>query len=331
MKTNGKAVDAPELPAGTWQWRVRPEEEHQYIQYDWTVGSEIVSEHDPSTPKAVRSDADGDNDVFFVTPNGTWSRNYYAQHVGSVSDAWGGTNELVSAKGKGRIQNLYFGSADPNVMCLTDRENGDAIFLDEVYTGRPEEIEENMARLSKIETILAGAGDDIVDMTSQQFAYVGGDMLIRGGDGDDVIWANKGSNQLFGDAGNDRIVGAAGKDLIVGGSGNDRMHGGGGEDIFTFCDNWGTDTVEQTADGKVTLWFMEGDYDHWNSETLTYTEGENSVTVSGVSADRIELVFAFYDTPSYAVFDKLIQAGAFDAFSSRTVFDVEQTGYLAKA
>ena len=216
-------------------------------------------------------------------------------------------------------------------MCLTDKENGDAIFLDDIYTERPEEIEEDMARLSKIETILAGAGDDIVDMTSQQFAYVGGDMVIRGGDGDDVIWANKGSNQLFGDAGNDRIVGASGKDLIVGGSGNDHMHGGGGEDIFTFGENWGTDTVEQTADSKVTLWFMEGDFDHWNSETLTYTEGENSVTVSGVSADQIELVFAFYDTASYAVFDKLIQAGAFAAFSSRTVFDVEPAGYLANA
>ena len=136
---------------------------------------------------------------------------------------------------------------------------------------------------------------------------------------------------LFGDAGNDRIVGASGNDVIAGGIGNDRMHGGGGNDVFTFCDNWGTDTVEQTADGKVTLWFMEGDFDHWNSETLTYTEGENSVTVSGVSTDQIELVFAFYDTASYAVFDKLIQAGAFEPFSSRTVFDVEPAGYLANA
>lgn len=71
-------------------------------------------------------------------------------------------NRLKAASGKGRIQNLYFGSADPNVMCLTDNENGDAIFLDDIYTERPEEIEEDMARLSKIETILAGAGDDIV-------------------------------------------------------------------------------------------------------------------------------------------------------------------------
>jgi len=88
---------------------------------------------------------------------------------------------------------------------------------------------------------------------------------------------------------------------------------------------------EQMSLGNAPLWFMEGDFDHWNSETMTYTEGENSVTVSGVSTDRIELVFAFYDTQSYAVFDKLIQAGSFDAFSSRTVFDVEPAGYLANS
>lgn len=236
---------------------------------------------------------------------------------------------MVSANGKGRIQNLYFGSADPNVLCLTDNENGDAIFLDDVYTERPEEIEEDMARLSRIETILAGAGDDIVDMTSQKFAYIGGDMLIRGGDGDDVIWVNKGSNQLFDDAGNDRIIGASGRDLIVGGAGNDRMHGGGGDDIFTFCDNWGVDEVEQLDGGSVTLWFKSGDLGNWNSETLTYTDGENSVKVSGVSADRIELVFAYTDKESFSLFGKLLDAAAFEAFSSRTVFDTEPAGYLA--
>ena len=34
---------------------------------------------------------------------------------------------------------------------------------------------------------------------------------------------------------------------------------------------------------------------------------------------------------NYAVFDKLIQAGVFEPFSSRTVFDVEPAGNLANA
>lgn len=51
----------------------------------------------------------------------------------------------------------------------------------------------------------------------------------------------------------------------------------------------------------------------------------------GVSADRVELVFAYYDADSCTMFGKLFDAGAFDAFSSRTVFDAEPVGYLANA
>ena len=50
------------------------------------------------------------------------------------------------------------------MLCLTDAENGDAIYVDDVYTGLPEEIEENTARLFRLRKIIAGAGDDIVDM-----------------------------------------------------------------------------------------------------------------------------------------------------------------------
>ena len=114
---------------------------------------------------------------------------YTAKHVGSVGD-WTGTGEMVSAAGKGRIQDLFFGSADPGSLYLTDSDNGDALFLDDVYTGLPEEIEENTARLFRLREILAGAGDDIIDMTSQRFEYTGGVLTISGGDGDDVIWVN---------------------------------------------------------------------------------------------------------------------------------------------
>ena len=50
------------------------------------------------------------------------------------------------------------------------------------------------------------------------------------------------------------------------------LHGGGGDDIFTFCENWGTDTVEQLADGSVLLWFASGSEENWDESTLTYTD-----------------------------------------------------------
>ena len=42
--------------------------------------------------------------------------------------------------------------------------------------------------------------------------------------------------------------------------------------MFAFCDNWGTDTVEQLAGGTVTLWFAsESGTGVWDETTLTYT------------------------------------------------------------
>ena len=320
VTTTEIAVDMPELPAGTYQWRVKT-----YGGTEWTVGEPIVSEVESATPKVVRSNGDGNDDLFFASPNGTWSDSYYARHVGSVND-WTGTNEIVSANGRGRIQNLFFGSSDPNVLCLTDSENGDAIFVDDSYTELPKEVEENTARLYRIQEIRAGAGDDIVDMTSRRFEYTGRGLTIRGGDGDDVIWANKGGNMLFGDAGNDRIIGASGNDLIAGGTGNDSMHGGGGNDVFTFCDNWGTDTVQQLETGSVTLWFASGDESRWNASTLTYTDGDNSVRVSGVTPDQISLKFG--DDGS-VLFSVLSEIGAFADFTSQKVFEESGQGLLA--
>jgi hypothetical protein len=131
---------------------------------------------------------------------------------------------------------------------------------------------------------------------------------------------------LFGDAGDDRIVGASGQDVIAGGIGNDRMHGGGGDDVFTFCENWGTDEVEQLEDGFVLLWFASGDKSKWDEATLTYTDGENSIRVSGVSAEKIELKFGDDGSTRY---DMLASAGAFAEFTSKKIFGESGKGILA--
>ena len=246
-----------------------------------------------------------------------------AQHVGSVND-WRGTNELVFIEGKGRIQNCFFGSADPNILCLTDGDNGEALFLDDVFTELPESIASHQARIANIDEIRAGAGGDVIDLTSWRFEYTGGGMIVRGGEGDDTIWANKGENYLFGDEGDDRIVGASGNDVIAGGAGNDRMHGGGGADVFTFCENFGMDTVEQLETGSVTLWFAAGNESHWDAGTMTYSDGENSVTVKGAAS--VGLKFGDDGSDRY---DALASAGAFAEFTSQKIFEDSQKGMLA--
>jgi autotransporter passenger strand-loop-strand repeat protein len=331
-QTSGWGVDTLELPSGTYQWRVKvladePEdpEEEPGPDGEWISGNEIVSDNAPGAPKIAQSNADGNADLFFASPVGVWKNSYVAQHAGTLG-GWAGTNERVSAWGKGRIQNLFFGSADVNALYLTDSENGDALFVDDVFTGSPESVAEETARLFQIAEVYAGAGDDIVDMTSRRFAYTGDMTAIHGGDGDDVIWANSGDNQLYGDAGNDRIVGASGCDFIVGGVGDDRMHGGGGDDIFTFCENWGNDTVEQLADGSVLLWFASGSMKNWSAETLTYKDGDNSVAVSGVTEDKITLKFGNDWSTFYA---EVELAGGFLDFSSRRIFEESGEDVLA--
>ena len=104
--------------------------------------------------------------------------------------------------------------------------------------------------------------------------------------------------------------------MIVGGSGNDSMHGGGGDDIFTFGGAWGCDTVEQLANGSVTLWFETGSESNWDAESLTYSDGTNTVTVSG----SVNVTLRFGAEAS-------LPAGCFETETSKKIF--EDKGILA--
>jgi len=323
LVVDSNSLDSFQLPAGNYQMRVKPVDGE-----GWTVLEPVVAEEANDEPKLVRSNSDGNADVFFANVVGTWETGYLAQHVGSQND-WNGTNEYAAVYGKNKLADIFEGSIDANILLLTDDSCGDGLFVDDIYTESPDELGLIQSRLAQIDEIRAGVGNDIVDMTSRQFEYIGDGLTIRGGEGNDTIWANKGDNSLFGDAGNDRIVGASGNDVIAGGSGNDRMHGGGGNDVFTFCDNWGTDEVEQLETGTVTLWFASGSSENWNAETLTYSNGESSVTVKGVTADQVFLKFGSGNEEDAARFASLSDAGAFDAFTSRMIFEESGAGILA--
>ena len=318
VAVDSNALDSFQMPAGSYQMRVKPEDG------EWTVIEPVVAPEAAAEPRLVKSNGDGNADVFFAHSIGTWETGYAAQHVGSTADTWGGTREYATLSGKNKLADIIEGSTDANILLMTDADNGDGLFVDDIYSALPGSVAEQQSRIAQIHEIRAGAGDDIVDMTSHRFEYTGTGLTIRGGAGNDTIWANNGDNWLFGDAGNDRIVGASGNDVIAGGIGNDRMHGGGGSDIFTFGGNWGTDTVEQLAGGSVTLWFASGDESNWNAGTMTYTDGSNSVKVSGVS----EVTLRFGDNDS-AQYDDLVSAGAFLDSTSERIFEESGKGLLA--
>ena len=314
-------LDHYNVGEGTWQWRVRVKDGTV-----WSVGDDINIPSIETDPTVVHGNGNGVKDAFFVKAIGTWDSTYRARHMG-VHGGWEGTGEKVVFGGENRFGDIFQGSSDENILLLTDDANGDALFAYDIYTESKDDLAKYQSRLANIKEIMAGAGNDIVDLTSDQFDYVGGGLSIHGGLGDDVIWANNGDNTLFGDAGNDRIVGAGGNDVIVGGAGNDSMHGGGGDDVFAFGGNWGNDSVEQLADGKVTLWFDDGDESKWDASTLTYRDGNKSVAVNGVTAENITLKFGDDGSEQY---NKLLESGVFDEFSSERIFESKNTrGMLA--
>ena len=315
---NDTACDIFNLPNGEYSAAV--------TEMDFGVSSQSSSltREGNSSMATFVSTANGVDDLFFAKPTGIWSSSYCARNTGSLND-WEGTQELEALEGKNQLGDLFFGSSDSNLLLLTDDANGDALFVDDIYSSSPENLGWSQARLSQINIIAAGAGDDIVDMTSHEFEYIGSGLTIYGGDGDDVIWANKGDNTLFGDAGTDRLVGASGNDILVGGEGNDSMHGGGGEDIFVFGDNWGNDKVDQLETGKVILWFKNGDESKWDEALRTYTDGINSVTVTGDA--EVSLMFGDDSGNASEQYNYLRSIGAFDGFASDRIF--QDRGMLA--
>jgi Ca2+-binding RTX toxin-like protein len=243
----------------------------------------------------------GKIDIFFAQTVGKWSAGYAAQHLGNTV-RWSGTSECIILDGKNRIEDIFNGSSDSNVLFLTDDANGDALFMDDIFTNNFKQ-----ARVQNIEKIFAGNGDDIIDFTSSRFSCAKRDMTVYGGDGNDTIWANNGNNILYGDAGNDRIAGGSGNDHIIGGSGNDSLHGGGGDDAFYFGGNWGCDTIEQLNDGSVTLYVDR--YGTWDSTAKTYSCGENTISIIGtaninfrIGADSGLPENAFADAATTAIF-----------------------------
>jgi len=86
------------------------------------------------------------------------------------------------------------------------------------------------ARVKDIAVIHAGAGDDVINFSTQKYTY--GDVVVYGGQGDDKIWLSDGDDQVFGGEGNDEVYSGAGADEINGGDGDDNLYGGQGGDVI---------------------------------------------------------------------------------------------------
>ncbi|HXV07901.1 MAG TPA: putative Ig domain-containing protein [Burkholderiales bacterium] len=204
----------------------------------------------------------GGDDTFRFYRDGTASRGASRRHNGSPGVS--GTGETVSINGK-RVSYDTFNGGD-GYDTLLGTSGADAILLDV----------DRSRRLSGIEMIDAGDGDDVVDLTSRRFDY--GDVTIEGGSGNDTLWSSSGDDLLYGESGNDNLHGGAGDDYLYGGSGRDELRGGRGLDLL----QGGSGDDELRDGGRGMLHGGSG------NDLLVGGSG-NTLFVGGSGNDRIRL------------------------------------------
>ncbi|MBE1292949.1 MAG: hypothetical protein GJ677_10715 [Rhodobacteraceae bacterium] len=140
-----------------------------------------------------------------------------------------GTGVFIAATGMNRYSDVVYGGVGTDTVVLSNQD--DAYFLHDGYSELHQEVEtlptswgdDTAARFQEIEILDAGAGNDLVDLTSDTFTS--GGVTILGGEGNDTIW---------GSSSGERIEGGAGADVLFGGAGADTLLGGTGSDVFEF-------------------------------------------------------------------------------------------------
>ena len=139
--------------------------------------------------------------VFAFKSNTTWP-GYAAQNVGDPGGA--GPNTTFSLTGYAQNKDVFRGQAGAvNILWMSNGNK--ALFLDDGFSPGVSAL-----RLENITEIQCGTGNQIIDLTSTQYAI--GNVTLKGGIGNNVLMAN---------AGDDMIIAGKGKAYMWGGSGND--------------------------------------------------------------------------------------------------------------
>ena len=221
------------------------------------------------------------NDTITLTADAVWGSGYAALNVSN--DVSIGTGQKTSIEGLKRFSDVIDGGADIDTLNLTT--GNDAFFIDDVYSGHHSSLTlsqttqgiDSTARIVNLESIYAGAGNDIVDLTSSNFILTQG-VSINGGSDDDVLWASNG---------NDTIDGGDGDDIIFGGYGIDTLTGGDGSDVFQFTASSGVGVIADfdLINDSIQLFYRNSD-NHTNSNlglndgVLTWDSGAEFGNVS---------------------------------------------------
>jgi len=200
----------------------------------------------------------GGNDTFQYFGDARWSTGFDARNDGSPGNP--GSGRIAAVGGKHRSFDVFLGGSGEDVLRGTNGD--DALSLDDFYSPFPASREPRFAGIERIEM---DDGNDIVDLTSGNYAYA--DVAIYGGGGNDVLWASGGADALFGGPGDDDLFGGAGWDYLSGGPDNEFLDGDRGNDLL------------EGGDGDDTL------YDGFGNNLLYAGSGDD--TINGGSGNEL--------------------------------------------
>jgi len=221
------------------------------------------------------------NDTITLTADAVWGAGYSARNVSNDSSV--GTGEKITLDGLNRFSDVIDGGADIDSIVLTS--GNDAFFIDDVYSAHHSSLTlssttqgvNSTARMVELETINAGEGNDIVDLTSSNYILANA-IEINGEAGNDNLW---GSN------GNDVIDGGTGDDSIFGGTGSDTLTGGTGADAFQFTATAGSDIITDfDVSGDTIQLYYQAEDNHTNAD-LSLANGILTWDVDSTSNDVV--------------------------------------------
>ena len=248
---------------------------------DGGAGSDTI---DSGTGADLVVAGDG-NDYIYLGTDGVHAAGLYAWNVDATWQV--GTDARVSVAGLNRMAAVTDGAEGIDFIYLSD--GADAFFLHDSFsafhgsatTATDSFGDTGTARFIGIEYIVAGAGDDVIDLTSPDYSLEGQSLAVVGGDGNDALWGADSDDDLNGGDGDDTLFGGAGSDTLRGGTGADRFE-------FTRSS---TDVLIRDFDGA------EGDtlvfYDRGGAR---FDAGSVAMTDLGFTIDFIESVSGLTET-----------------------------------
>ena len=189
------------------------------------VGASVT--YDPtglgnSTQTVMLQVSDGDGGVTVATTT--------VQVLGQGTLQIGGVLYIVGSNTANDI--VVITKVGSNIMVIATFNANNPLTFDEsaiteiqVRTRGGSDIVLTSSNVTKTMTIDGGGGNDLL-------TGGGGRNLILGGSGNDILYGGGGDDVLLGGTGNDDLFGGSGNDVLVGGDGNDILSGGSGRDVL---------------------------------------------------------------------------------------------------